>query len=231
MHHVDYLSHSCRQTAFTAPSSAPHPRHALPHVGLVSLGPNVRGCNLVVIGYVGRIHRHSNPFGQERPPLCYLVILTIGLPALHLREHLTSVSYASSPQCLGKISAAPFQERIRSYSSPASSSACFYRLLAGGIASGILREAPVRAGRGANIHGCGRVVPGLQLGELIRCGRTPSFFSSALSTPKKEQNSEFATPPEDQRGSMGFMGSLPLATLASFAWAVFRCAELSGGFR
>jgi len=180
------------------------------------------GLTLEIIGYVARIQMHFNPFSSN-PFLMYLVCLTIG-PAF-----LSAAIYL----CLSRI-VVVYSESV-AWLRPASYTLIFvgcdfFSLLlqaaGGGIASGATTTSMDTIGKDLMVAGVA-----FQVGSLaLFTGLCLEFALRIRKVSEVELNPFFASFRATRKFKL-FLCGLGAATLTIFIRSVFRCAELSGGFR
>ncbi|KAJ5918289.1 RTA1-domain-containing protein [Penicillium verhagenii] len=171
------------------------------------------GLVLEIIGYLGRIQIHNNPFSFNSY-LEYLICLTIG-PAFFS---------ASIYICLGRI-VIVYGEKI----SPPQTSHLYSPLPAGGAITSIAdsdQQSLAQTGVNIMIAGLATQVASLVI-FMAFC------LQYAWSVRKNPHNLNQAHSMRELRESLrwkAFLGGLALATVTIFVRSVFRVAELKGGF-
>ncbi|KAJ5107988.1 hypothetical protein N7456_004663 [Penicillium angulare] len=187
------------------------------------MGPMIPGLILEVLGYVGRLMMHHNPFNFSAF-LLYLIPLTIG-PAF-----FTAAIYI----CLGKIvviygeDISRFRPRTYSYVFMTCDLIALILQAAGGAVSSIAKptdQAMSDAGVNTMIAGLAFQVAALTLFTLLAA----DFAMRVRKCPKALLNENTETFRHSWRW-MGFLLCLSLAVLTIYIRSCFRVAELQGGF-
>jgi hypothetical protein len=176
----------------------------------------IGGLVLEIIGYIGRIEMHSNPF-QKAQYLQYLITLTIGPTFISASIYL----------CLARI-VVVYGEHL-SRVTPRFFAVVFIALLpqaAGAMASTANTPSQDRTGKNIMVAGVAWQVFSLALFASLCCEfawRIHKSTDAALNTNFYSIRNTFKF--------RGFLWSIAIATFCIFIRPTFRCAELSGGFK